>query len=71
MPLAKAAARKAVQLDDNLAEAHSALAGVLFQYDFDWAGSEREFRRALELNPSYALAHGGYGMMLAAQGRPR
>ena len=69
MPLARAAAQKAVELDDNLAEAHSSLASIKFQYDFDWAGSEREFRHALELNPSNALAHNEYGLALALQGR--
>ena len=69
MLLAKAAAQKAVELDDNLAEAHCSLATIKFQHDYDWVGSEREFRRALELNPSYALAHSQYGFSLALQGR--
>ena len=69
MPLAKAAAQKAVELDDNLAEAHCSLATIKFQHDYDWVGSEREFRRALELNPSYALAHSQYGFSLALHGR--
>lgn len=69
MPLARAAAQKAVELDDNLAEAHCSLATVKFQHDADWAGSELEFRHALELNPSYALAHSQYGFSLALQRR--
>jgi TolB-like protein/Flp pilus assembly protein TadD len=67
--LARAAAQKAVELDDNLAEAHSALAVVKYQYDYDWAGSEREFRRAVELNPSSAIAPPNFGLSLALQGR--
>ena len=69
MPKAKAAAEKALQLDDTLAEAHTSLGGVNFWYDFDWAGGERELRRAIALNPSYALAHGFYGDLLTYQGR--
>jgi Tfp pilus assembly protein PilF len=69
MLLAKAAAQKAVELDDNLAEAHCSLATIKFQHDYDWVGSELEFRRALELNPSYALAHSQYGFSLALQRR--
>ena len=69
MPKAKAAAEKALQLDDTLAEAHSSLGGVKFWYDFDWAGGERELRRAIALDPSYALAHGFYGDLLTYQGR--
>ena len=69
MPKAKAAADRAIQLDDNSAEAHASLADFKFAYEFDWAGSEREFQRAIELNPSYAYAHDQYGEMLAYQGR--
>jgi tetratricopeptide (TPR) repeat protein len=57
---AKAAALKALQLDDKLAEAHTALADVLFN-DFDMAGSISEFQRAIALNPNYATAHQWYG----------
>ena len=57
---AKAAAIKALQLDDKLAEAHTALADVLFD-DFDMAGSISEFQRAIALNPNYATAHQWYG----------
>ncbi len=69
MPKAKAAAERAIQLDDDSAEAHASLATFKFNYEFDWAGSEREFRRAIELNPSYAYAYDQYGQMLAMQGR--
>src|SRR5258708_29135213 len=53
MPKAEAAARKALALDDTLAEAHASLAGVLYRYDWDWEGAEREFRLSLELEPNY------------------
>ena len=66
---AKTAALKALSLDDNLAEAHASLAWVHFQLDWDWAGADREFRRAIELNPGYATAHHWYAQYLAAMGR--
>ncbi|MEO5989559.1 MAG: hypothetical protein ABIU54_10655, partial [Candidatus Eisenbacteria bacterium] len=66
---AKAAAKKAVQLDDNSAEAHTSLATFKLFYEYDWDGCEREFRRAITLNPSYAFAHDQFGMALAFQGR--
>ena len=69
MPKAKAAAEKALQLDDSLAEAHSSLAFINWQYDFDWAGGESESRRAIGLNPNYAEAHHQYGFLLALRGR--
>jgi adenylate cyclase len=69
MPKAKAMAEKALQLDDALAEAHASLAGPRWCFDFDWAGAESEFRRAIALNPSYAYAHDQYGLILAEQGR--
>ncbi len=69
MPKAKAAVEKALQLDDSLAEAHTSLALIRYQFDFDWAGSEKEFRRAIELNPNYAFGHDQYGSFLAWQGR--
>lgn len=65
----KAAARRALELDESLAEAHTALAFAHFNHDWDWAGAEREYRRALELNPSYATAHHWYSVSLAAAGR--
>ncbi|MGH7605812.1 MAG: tetratricopeptide repeat protein, partial [Gemmatimonadales bacterium] len=66
---AKAAARRALALDDGLAEAHASLAWSLFIYDWDWAGADREFRRAIELEPRYATAHQWYAFLLAAQER--
>jgi Flp pilus assembly protein TadD len=68
-PKAKAAAEKAIQLDDASAEAHTSLANFKLWYEYDWKGSETAFRRALELNPSYAYARDQFGMGLAFQGR--
>jgi TolB-like protein/tetratricopeptide (TPR) repeat protein len=68
-PRAKAAASTALQLDEGLGEAHAALAVCLFWYDWDWAGAEREFQRALALNPNYAWAHQWYGAFQGAMGR--
>jgi TolB-like protein/DNA-binding winged helix-turn-helix (wHTH) protein/Flp pilus assembly protein TadD len=64
MPKAEAAARKALALDDTLAEAHASLAGVLYRYHWDWAGAEREFQLSLELDPSSAEAHRAYAIYL-------
>lgn len=69
MPKARAAALKALELDDSLAEAHTSLAVVAENYDYDWKTAEKEFRRAIELNPSYATAHQWYAESLAFQGR--
>jgi serine/threonine-protein kinase len=66
---ARAAARRAVELDDHLAEAHTSLAAVLTDYDWDWEGADREYRRAIELNPSYATAHSWYAEHLSRMGR--
>jgi TolB-like protein/Tfp pilus assembly protein PilF len=68
-PRLKAFARKALALDETLGEAHTALAWLLFQYDWNWAEAEREFRRGLELDPNSALAHKIYGYYLAAMER--
>jgi serine/threonine protein kinase/Tfp pilus assembly protein PilF len=68
-PKAKAAALKAVELDDSSAGAHFALAGVRYSFDWDWAGSEAEFRRALELDPNRAQTHAYFAILLAATGR--
>ncbi len=68
-PKAKAAAEKAIQLDDQSAEGHASLATFKLFYEYDWAGSEREFRRAFALNPNYAFAHDQFGLGLAFQGR--
>jgi DNA-binding winged helix-turn-helix (wHTH) protein/tetratricopeptide (TPR) repeat protein len=64
LPKASAAAHKAVEIDDSLAEAHASLAMIKFWYDYDWNGAEREFRRALELNPGASLARQRYGEYL-------
>jgi len=69
MPKSKEATEKAVRLDDNLAEAHDSLANIKYYYDRDWAGADREFQRALQLNPGNALIHGGYARYLDAMGR--
>ena len=66
---AKATAKIALQMDDGLAEAHNAMAMSLFRYDWDWVGAEREFQRAIALNPNYAQAHQWYGQYLRAMGR--
>jgi TolB-like protein/Tfp pilus assembly protein PilF len=63
-PKAKAAAMKALELDDTLAEAHAALAYAVFFADWDWPSTEREFKRAIELNPNSALSHGRYAECL-------
>ena len=69
-PKAKAAATKALQLDDTLAEAHTTLALAIWLYDFDSSQAIREFQRAIELNPNYAIAHQQYGNnTLSALGR--
>jgi TolB-like protein/Tfp pilus assembly protein PilF len=57
MPKAKKAAEEALRLDESLAEAHASLAYVNLHYDWDWAGSEKGFRRSLELKPNYGVAH--------------
>ena len=68
-PKAKAAAEKAVALDDHSAEAHTSLAVFKLFYEFDWPGCEREFRNAMALNPNYSFAHDQFGLALAFQGR--
>jgi len=69
MPKAKAAALNALALDDSLAEAHASLALVAESYDYDWQTAEKEFRRAIQLNPDYATAHQWYAEHLSWQGR--
>jgi TolB-like protein/Tfp pilus assembly protein PilF len=70
MPKDKAAALKALQLDGELAEAHTSLAVSLAWYDWDWQTAEHAFKRALELNPNYSIAWHWYGsVLLSAQGR--
>jgi TolB-like protein/DNA-binding winged helix-turn-helix (wHTH) protein/Tfp pilus assembly protein PilF len=68
-PQAKAAAMKALELDDALADAHSSLAYVKLTYDWDWTRAEAEFRRSLDLNPGYAHGHHWYAHLLLASGR--
>ncbi len=65
----RAAALKAIEIDPANAEAHAALAWTLFVVDWDWAGAESEFRRALSLSPSFAGAHHAYAMWLSAMGQ--
>ena len=69
MERARREARKAIELDESLAEAHTSLAWVTFIYDWDWAGAEREFSRAIQLNPRYGTARQWYAWFLAAMGR--
>jgi serine/threonine protein kinase/tetratricopeptide (TPR) repeat protein len=69
MEKAKAAALKALELDGALPEAYTSLAKVLLSYEWDWAGAENAFRKAIELNPNYPTARQWYGVLLSAQGR--
>ncbi len=68
-PKARAAALKAMEIDENLAEAYPALAYARHYHDWNWAGAERDYQRALELNPNYASAHQFYGTFLLSTGR--
>jgi tetratricopeptide (TPR) repeat protein len=68
-PEAKVAALKALKLDPGSAEAHTALARVMAEYEWDWQGAEREYQRAIELNSSYVTAHQYYGLYLSDMGR--
>jgi TolB-like protein/Tfp pilus assembly protein PilF len=65
----RAATLKALELDAELAEAHALLAHIHFQYDWDWQGTEVEYRRAIELNPNLAGSYVGYAYFLQAMGR--
>jgi TolB-like protein/DNA-binding winged helix-turn-helix (wHTH) protein/Tfp pilus assembly protein PilF len=69
MPKARAAAQRSVELDDRLPEAHTALAVIAQNYDWDWPTAEKEYRRAIQLNPNYATGHHWYAECLALQGR--
>ena len=65
----QSAARKALELDSMLAEAHTSLAWTDFMFTWDWSAADLEFRRAITLNPNYPAAHAWYGTYLAAMGR--
>ena len=69
MPKARAAANRALEIDDSLAEAHTSIAMVRLMFDWDFAAAENEYKRALQLNPNYATAHQWYGVLLGALGR--
>ena len=69
IPLARAAAAKALALDDTVGDAHVASAQLKYQEDWDWNGAEKEFKRAIELNPGDTLAHHLYSHLLLTMGR--
>jgi DNA-binding winged helix-turn-helix (wHTH) protein/TolB-like protein/Flp pilus assembly protein TadD len=69
VPKAKAAALKALEIDEGIAEAHASLGFTAFLYDWDWTGAQKHFERALELNPAYANAHNWYSFYFAALGK--
>ena len=69
LPAAKAAATKALELHSGLGEAHTSLGFALSGFDWDWASAEKEFRRAIDLNPGYATAHHWYAWHLSLMGR--
>ena len=68
MPKATEAAKKALELDDTLSEAHLEMGKVHYWYDYDWNAAEKELRRAIELGPNYASAHAYYGWYLMSVG---
>jgi len=70
MPKAKTAALEAVKRDETLAEGHTSLAYVRLSYDWDFSAAEREFKRAIQLNPGYATAHHWYAHYFLARGQP-
>ena len=69
MPQAQEAARQAMGLDETLSEPHAVLGRISFLYSWDWPAAEREFRRAIQLDPSSGDAHGDFGLYLSAMGR--
>jgi serine/threonine protein kinase/tetratricopeptide (TPR) repeat protein len=69
MPRARAAAQRALEIDDTLAEAQTTLAHVRAFYDWDWPSAEQEFKQAIRLDPNYPFAHHWYALYLAAMGR--
>ena len=68
-PRAKVAVMKALAIDEQLVEARTSLAHITWMYDWDWTGAEREFKRAIDINPNYATAHEWYSVYLSAMGR--
>lgn len=68
-PAARKAALEALEMDDSLADAHATLGLIYFYYDWDGVAAENEFRKAIDLNPNYAMAHSWSGETLAAMGR--
>jgi tetratricopeptide (TPR) repeat protein/DNA-binding winged helix-turn-helix (wHTH) protein len=68
-PKAKAAAQKAIEIDDTLADAHAILGHIIFWYDWDWAAAEVQYKRALELDPFNANAHLFYAHVLSSRGQ--
>jgi DNA-binding winged helix-turn-helix (wHTH) protein/TolB-like protein len=69
IPKAEEAARKALELDETLAETHASMGLIKALYQWDWKGAENHYRRAIELNPNYATAYGSYGMNLLCEKR--
>lgn len=69
IPKGEAAAKKALEIDETLAEAHAVLGLIQYTYEWDWAGAEREFKRAIELNPNSPTNHQWYNIWLSSQGR--
>ena len=69
VPKARQAVEKALSIDETLAEAHTMLAMILLQYDWNWSAAEREFRRAIELDPNYSVGRSFLAWHLAAMGR--
>jgi len=69
LPKARAAALKALEIDSELAEAHTSVAMIKFCQDWDWAGAEKDFQRAITLNPNYVTAHHWYALLMATTGR--
>ena len=68
-PKAKAAVQKALELDPQMAEAYTTLGWIKFWYEWDWEGAEKEYRRALEINPNHPMAHLGYAHLMSNLGR--
>ena len=68
-PKLRAAAEKALEMDDTLAGAYASLGYVKYRYDWDWAGAEKDFKRALDLDPNYGYAHLSYSLYLSDMGR--